>query len=176
MSIEKLIEGLTAAIEENTEQQKRIADTLEAGAAKGKAKGDEDEAPRGRGRRKEEDEDDVKPARGRRRDDDDDDEDDKKSRGRKKDDDDGDDKKSGRGSKKDKQKKTTLADVRAALADLMNVDDQDESDDINGWVEAMLKHLKVKKASEIDEADFEDVLRWVADVKDNGVPRKPKFD
>ncbi len=161
MSIEKLIEGLTAAVEENTEQRKRIADLLEAGGkAKAKAGAEDDDKPT-RGRKKaEDDEDDEKPTRGRKKADDDED----------------DEKPAKKGGKADKPKKLKIADVRAALADLMSSDDQDAVEEAEEFVAKMLKHLKVKKASEIEEADFEDVLRWTEDAKENGVPRKPKFD
>jgi len=64
--------------------------------------------------------------------------------------------------KDEKPKKPTLDDIKAAFADLLATDDKDEEDDRRDFIESILDELAVAKTNQIKEADFADVLEWVA--------------
>jgi|GEM_PF-6147314 len=159
MTIEKLIEANTAAVEENTAVQKKILAMLEEGKA-GKAKTkpandddksddraertsrrdrdddreprrsrDEDEDRGSRSRSRDKDEDEDRGSRSRSRDKDEDEDRGSRSRSRDKDDD-----KPAKADKADKApakkpKKLKLADVRAAFATFMEVNAKDYDSD-----------------------------------------------
>lgn len=154
MSIEKLIEANTAAVEENTAVQKRILAILEEGQGKKPAKDDKADKEESRGSRSR-DRDDRESSRDRdddrgsrsRRDRDEDKDEGRGSRSSRSRDDDKDEDRGSRGSSRSrdddkadkkadkpargagKPKKPKLADVRAAFATFMEVDPKDYKSD-----------------------------------------------
>jgi len=179
--IEKLLEALTVAVEANTAVQEKILAKIEkAGGGEGdepparssrRGRDAEEEAPRRRSRAAEDDDKGDDPPRRSRRDAQEEEPPARSSRRGKDAEEEETAPRAKRGAAKDKAPK--FADVRAALADLLETKDKDEEEDRRAWVEKMLKVLDCKKASDIDEKDFADVLRWV-DLRAND--KFKKFD
>lgn len=162
MSIEKAIEALTTAVQENTNVQGEILALLKAGKKADPAPKAEaaDESPRASRRARSEEKSDS-PAETadespRRR---------RTEEAETKTEADPPKEETRRRPRREKaepaEKKYKLDDVRAKFAAFIETDDEKEEEDRRDFLDAILDHLDVDKTSEIEQADFARVIGWV---------------